>query len=92
METAKFARVLRETAQMLEIDGADDCRFRSYERAAELSDSLPESIENSPPTARNCWRCRALACMADHIQETSRRRLFTARKTSQKYPATLLDL
>src|SRR5882762_2662994 len=45
MENREVARVLRETAQLLEIDGAMIGRFRSYERAAELLDSLPESID-----------------------------------------------
>ena len=45
MENREITRVLRETAQLLEIDGAMIGRFRSYERAAELLDSLAESIE-----------------------------------------------
>jgi len=40
----QIARVLRETAQLLEIDGAIIGRYRSYEKAAELIDGLPESI------------------------------------------------
>ncbi len=44
MENKQIARILRETAQLLEIDGAIIGRYRSYERAAELIESLPESI------------------------------------------------
>ena len=33
MENREVARILRETAQLLEIDGAMYNRFRSYERA-----------------------------------------------------------
>jgi len=36
--------VLRETAQLLEIDGAIIGRYRGYEKAAELIGGLPESI------------------------------------------------
>jgi DNA polymerase (family 10) len=45
MENREVARILRETAQLLEIDGAMIGRYRSYERAAELLTSLPESVE-----------------------------------------------
>jgi len=45
MDDKQIARILRETAQLLEIDGAIIGRYRSYEKAAELIDSLPESIE-----------------------------------------------
>src|SRR6266481_5547354 len=34
MDNKQIARVLRETAQLLEIDGAIIGRYRSYERAA----------------------------------------------------------
>ena len=45
MDDKQIARILRETVQLLEIDGAIIGRYRSYEKAAELIDSLPESIE-----------------------------------------------
>src|SRR6266446_3161280 len=45
MDNKQIARILRETAQLLEIDGAIIGRYRSYEKAAELIDGLPESIE-----------------------------------------------
>jgi len=41
MENKQIARILRETAQLLEIDGAIIGRYRSYEKAAELIDGLP---------------------------------------------------
>src|SRR6266566_3424902 len=45
MDNKQIARILRDTAQLLEIDGAIIGRYRSYEKAAELIDSLPESVE-----------------------------------------------
>src|SRR5205807_1757070 len=45
MDNKQIARILRETAHLLEIDGAIIGRYRSYEKAAELIDALPESIE-----------------------------------------------
>ena len=46
MENREVARILRETAQLLEIDGAIIGRYRSYEKAAELISSLAESVED----------------------------------------------
>src|SRR5258707_374997 len=43
MDNKQIARILRETAHLLEIDGAIIGRYRSYEKAAELIDGLPES-------------------------------------------------
>ena len=45
MENRQIARILRETAQLLEIDGAIIGRYRSYEKAAELIDSLSQPVE-----------------------------------------------
>ena len=45
MDNRDVARILRETANLLEIDGAMIGRYRSYEKAAELIESLPESVE-----------------------------------------------
>jgi DNA polymerase/3'-5' exonuclease PolX len=44
MDNKQIARILRETASLLQIDGAIIGRYRSYEKAAELIDSLPESV------------------------------------------------
>ncbi len=45
MDNKQIARILQETAQLLEIDGAIIGRYRSYEKAAELIEGLPESVE-----------------------------------------------
>src|SRR5208282_725323 len=45
MDNKQIARILRETAQLLEIDGAIIGRYRSYEKAAELIGGLPDRIE-----------------------------------------------
>ena len=44
MENKRIAGILRETARLLEIDGAIIGRYRSYEKAAELIDGLPDSV------------------------------------------------
>ena len=45
MDNKQIAKILRDTASLLQIDGAIIGRYRSYEKAAELIDSLPESVE-----------------------------------------------
>src|SRR6266481_4711662 len=94
MENREVARVLRETAQLLEIDGAMIGRFRSYERAAELLNSLPESIEELAADRKKLLALPGIGDgMADHIQEILKTGDYSLRaKLLKKYPATLLDL
>src|ERR1700680_5111347 len=94
MENREVARILRETAQLLEIDGAMIGRFRSYERAAELLDSLPESIEELATDRKKLLALPGIGDrMADHIQEILKTGDYSLRaKLLKKYPATLLDL
>ena len=94
MENRDVARLLRETAQLLEIDGAIIGRYRSYEKAAELIDSLPERVESM---AADPERLTALPGigerMAEHIQEIIKSGEYSLRtKLLKKYPHTLLDL
>jgi len=94
MENREVARILRETAQLLEIDGAQIGRYRSYEKAAELLEALPETVAE---LARDPARLTALPGigdrMAEHIQEILARGDYNLRqKLLKKYPHTLLDL
>ncbi len=45
MTNREVAKILRETAQLLEVDGAQIGRYRSYERAAQQVEALAEPIE-----------------------------------------------
>jgi DNA polymerase (family 10) len=94
MENREVARVLRETAQLLEIDGAMIGRFRSYERAAELLDTLPESIEELAADREKLMALPGIGeGMADHIGEILKTGDYSLRKKLlKKYPETLLDL
>ncbi len=94
MENRDVARVLRETAQLLEIDGAMIGRFRSYERAAQLLDSLPESIEELATDRKKLLDLPGIGDgMADHIQEILKTGDYSLRsKLLKKYPATILQL
>jgi DNA polymerase (family 10) len=94
MENREVARILRQTAELLEIDGAQIGRYRSYERAAELIDALPEPIEE---LAQDEARLTALPGigerMAEHIREILRTGDYSLRKKLlEKYPPTILDL
>src|SRR5271154_3995812 len=94
MDNKQIARILRETAQLLEIDGAIIGRYRSYEKAAELIDSLPESIEQLVTTPEKLEELPGIGDrMVEHLQEIVETGDYSLRKKLlKKYPATILDL
>src|SRR6202795_847234 len=94
MENREIARILRETAQLLEIDGAMIGRYRSYERVAELLNGLPESIEDLARDRAKLMELPGIGDgMADHIEEILKTGDYSLRtKLLKKYPATLLDI
>src|SRR5256885_12737581 len=74
MDNKQIARILRETAQLLEIDGAIIGRYRSYEKAAELIDSLPESIEQLVKTPEKLKELPGIGDrMVEHLEEIVKR-------------------
>jgi DNA polymerase (family 10) len=94
MDNRAVAKILRETAQLLEIDGAPIGRYRSYEKAAELIDTLPEPVTE---LAKDTAKLTALPGigdrMAEHIQEILTTRDYKVRKQLlKKYPHTILAL
>jgi DNA polymerase (family X) len=94
MENKEVAKILRETAQLLEIDGAIIGRYRSYEKVAELLYSLPDRIED---IAKDDKKLRELPGigegMAEHIREILKTGEYALRqKLLKKYPPTLLDV
>ncbi len=94
MENRDVARILRETAQLLEIDGAIIGRYRSYERAAELIDGLPESIAALAADPEKLTALPGIGDrMAEHIQEILKSGDYALRaKLLKRYPHTILDL
>ncbi len=75
MDNKQIARVLRETAQLLEIDGAIIGRYRSYEKAAELIDGLPESIEQLAKEPEKLKELPGIGDrMVEHLQEIVKQR------------------
>jgi len=94
MDNKQIARILRETAQLLEIDGAIIGRYRSYEKAAELIDGLPESIEQLVKEPAKLKELPGIGDrMVEHLQEIVKTSDYSLRKKLlKKYPATILDL
>src|SRR5258706_9344333 len=94
MDNKQIARILRETAQLLEIDGAIIGRYRSYEKAAELIDGLPESIEQLVKEPEKLKELPGIGDrMVEHLQEIVKTGDYALRKKLlKKYPATILDL
>src|SRR5260370_7638836 len=94
MDNKQIARILRETAQFLEIDGAIIGRYRSYEKAAELIDALPESIEQLVKEPEKLKELPGIGGrMVEHLQEIVKTGDYALRKKLlKKYPASILDL
>jgi DNA polymerase (family X) len=94
MENKQIARILRETAQLLEIDGAIMGRYRSYEKAAELIESLTQPVANMVETPEKLLELPGIGQgMAEHITEAVKTGDYSLRKKLlKKYPETILDL
>ena len=94
MENKEVAKILHETARLLEVDGAIIGRYRSYEKVAELIASIPGRIEE---IAKDDEKLRELPGvgegMAEHIREVLKTGDYSLRKKLlKKYPATILEL
>ena len=94
MDNKQIARILRDTAQLLEIDGAIIGRYRSYEKTAELIDSLPESIEQLVKEPEKLEELPGIGeRMVEHLQEIVKTGDYALRKKLlKKYPTTILDV
>ena len=94
MENREVARILQETAQLLEIDGAIIGRYRTYEKVAELLFGMHERIEE---IAKDEAKLRELPGIGEgmvaHIHEILKTGNYSLRqKLLKKYPATILEL
>jgi len=94
MDNKQIARILRDTARLLEIDGAIIGRYRSYEKAAELIDSLPESVEQLVKEPEKLEELPGIGeRMVEHLQEIVKTGDYSLRKKLlKKYPLTILDV
>jgi DNA polymerase (family 10) len=93
MDNREIARILRETAQLLEIDGALIGRYRSYERAADLIGSLPESAEELCRAGKLTELPGVGDRLAEHIAEICKTGDYSLRqKLLKRFPPTLLQV
>ncbi|MHB8526673.1 MAG: DNA polymerase/3'-5' exonuclease PolX [Candidatus Acidiferrales bacterium] len=94
MENREIARILHETAELLEIDGAIIGRYRSYEKASELIYSLHERVEELAKDRKKLTELPGIGeGMAEHIDEILKTGDYALRKKLlKKYPPTLLDV
>lgn len=94
MENKDVAKILRETAQLLEIDGAIIGRYRTYEKVAELLYSIHERVEDLAKDPKKLKELPGVGdSMAEHICEILATGDYSLRqKLLKKYPPTLLDL
>ena len=94
MDNKQIARILRETASLLQIDGAIIGRYRSYEKAAELIDSLPESVEQLVATPEKLTELPGIGDrMVEHLAEIVKTGDYALRKKLlKKYPETILQV
>jgi DNA polymerase (family 10) len=94
MDNKQIARILRETAQLLEIDGAIIGRYRSYEKAAELIDGLPQPVEQMVLTPEKLLELPGIGQgMVEHLTEIVKTGDYALRKKLlKKYPETILDV
>ncbi len=94
MENKQIATILQETARLLEIDGAIIGRYRSYEKAAELIASMPDSIALLIATPEKLKELPGIGDrMVEHLTEIVKTGKYSLRtKLLKKFPETLLDL
>jgi DNA polymerase (family 10) len=94
MENREIAKILRETAQLLEIDGAIIGRYRSYEKVAELVFSMHERIEEIANDDKALTELPGVGKgMAEHIREILQTGDYSLRqRLLKKYPPTILEL
>lgn len=94
MDNKKIARILRETADLLQIDGAIIGRYRSYEKAADLIESLPQPVSQLVETPEKLLELPGIGQgMVDHLAEIVKTGDYSLRlKLLKKYPPTLLDV
>jgi DNA polymerase (family 10) len=94
MDNKAVARILRETAELLQIDGAIIGRYRSYEKAAELIAGMHESIEQIAQQPEQLTELPGIGeRMAEHILEILKTGDYSLRaKLLRKFPRTLLEV
>ncbi len=95
MENREFARVLAETADLMEIAGEDSFRIRSYRNAASAIEGFPERVDDILANpARKITEIPGVGKgLASVLAELAQRGSFEKRDTLlAQFPPTLLEL
>ncbi len=95
MENREFARVLAETADLMEIAGEDGFRIRSYRNAASAIEGYPERVDDilANPERKVTEIPGVGKGLASVLEELSKRGSFEKRDALlAQFPPTLLEL
>ena len=95
MENREFARVLAETADLMEIAGEDGFRIRSYRNAASAIEGYPERVDDilANPERKVTEIPGVGKGIASVLEELAQRGSFEKRDTLlAQFPPTLLEL
>ncbi len=94
MENREIARLLSETADLMEIAAEDSFRIRSYRNGASAIESYPERIEDVAKSGRKLTEIPGIGkSLAGAIEDILKRGSFERRDVLlTKYPPTALEL
>lgn len=94
MDNKAIAGILYETADLLEIDGQDSFRIRSYRNAAQAIEALPQQIADLLPEPKKVLEIPGIGKgMLLNLQEMLKEgRLSLHAELLQKYRPSMLDL
>ena len=94
MDNKSIATILYETADLMEIQGEDSFRIRSYRRAAEAIESLPQAIAELVPDRKKLLEIPGIGKgMADNLEEIFKKgKLQVHSDLLKKYKPTILEL
>ena len=94
VDNKTIATVFNETADLMEINGDDPFRIRSYRRAAETLEGLPQQVSALAGDLKKLLEIPGIGKgMAANIQElTETDKLQLHQELLQKYQASMLDL
>jgi len=94
MDNKAIAGILYETADLLEIDGQDSFRIRSYRNAAQAIESLPQQIAELINEPKKVLEIPGVGkSMLAHLQEVLKEgRLSMHAELLKKYHPSMLDL
>ncbi len=94
MDNRTIATILYETADLMEIRGDDPFRIRSYRRAAEAIEGLPEAISSLISEPKKLLEIPGIGkSMASHLQELLQEgKLRLHSELLEKYRPSMLEL